>query len=123
MPNATVYNKSFEHVDDKTAALCRVSPARPKNSLKIPPAQFTNDTVTKLSFPPPCPASKTLPIRPNPKSMLTKGLEHRKIKVFDFQFQNCIHFIFQLRNAKSDNTKTRLCTQMPRPQTKNDSCR
>ena len=78
MPCATVYNNSFECVDAKTAALCRLAPANPKNSLAIPlTAQFTKETVTKMSFPAPCPTDKTLPIRPNAKSMLTQGLEHQ----------------------------------------------
>ena len=83
MPNETIYRTSFEEVDAQTAAFCRLPAAKPKNYLKITGAKFQKETVTKLSFPIPCAAGRTLPIKPKQNSLLKKGLEHRKLFLKD----------------------------------------
>lgn len=73
MANDTVYRQSFDCIDSKTAASCRMPPVRPFGQLRTSNGQFANETVTQLSYQPYCAVERTRPIFPYSPSLLGKG--------------------------------------------------
>lgn len=49
MTSETIYNKSFDLIDSKTAASCRMPPVMPSGQLRANCGEFAKDTVTKVS--------------------------------------------------------------------------
>ena len=50
MDDDTIYRKSFECIDARTAAECRMPPVRPRGQLRGNIGDFSRDTVTRVSF-------------------------------------------------------------------------
>jgi hypothetical protein len=50
MSDDTVYRRSFEGVDARTAACCRAPQVKPNGLLRTPCAKFEDDTVTQVSY-------------------------------------------------------------------------
>jgi hypothetical protein len=73
MASDTVYNKSFYCVDSRTAAMCRLPPAKILTNLTMPVGRFEDQTITKISFQPFCVIERTKPIYPRKRSMIVKG--------------------------------------------------
>lgn len=48
MTSDTIYKQSFNHIDSKTAALCRMPPVFPTGQLRSPCGEFAKQTVTKV---------------------------------------------------------------------------
>lgn len=50
MTGDTVYKKSFDYIDSKTAASCRMPPVFPSAQLRSPCGDFAKETVTKVKL-------------------------------------------------------------------------
>lgn len=48
MTSDTIYKKSFDYIDSKTAASCRMPPVFPSGQLRSPCGEFAKETVTKV---------------------------------------------------------------------------
>lgn len=97
MTTDTVYKKSFDFIDAKTAACCRLPPVRPSGQLRLPCGEFAKETVAKLSFQPHCCPERAKPIYPFSRFPVSQGpmqalttQKHDFVPKFQYKRVKCV---------------------------------